>query len=115
MILNNTTDWSDFLQPVLSAYNNTKLSATGVAPTNNVNSENETQIAMKLRSKTKPGSYPDVNGGVRIQMIHKTPEGLKQQWSTELHAVQNDYHNGVYKVDNQLYPREEIQLVKVIK
>ena len=53
-------------------------------------------------------------------MIHKTPQakGFKQQWtwSTELHTVQTvtDYHNGVYKVDNNLYPQtfEEIQLVK---
>ena len=69
---------------------------------------------MKLRSKAKTGSYPDVNEGdkVRIQMIHKTPKGFKQQWSTELHTVQKDYHNGVYKVDNNLYPRKEIQLVK---
>jgi hypothetical protein len=113
MELHNTTNWSDFLQPVLAAYNNTKHSATGVAP-NDVNSKNETQIAMKLRSKAKTGSYPDVNEGdnVRIQMIHKTPKGFKQQWSTELHTVQKDYHNGVYKVDNNLYPRKEIQLVK---
>ena len=113
MELHNTTNWSDFLQPVLQAYNNTKHSATGVAP-NDVNSKNETQIAMKLRSKAKTGSYPDVNEGdtVRIQMIHKTPKGFKQQWSTELHTVQKDYHNGVYKVDNNLYPRKEIQLVK---
>jgi hypothetical protein len=113
MQLHNTTNWSDFLQPVLQAYNNTKHSATGVAP-NDVNSKNETQIAMKLRSKAKTGSYPDVNEGdkVRIQMIHKTPKGFKQQWSTELHTIQKDYHNGVYKVDNNLYPRKEIQLVK---
>jgi hypothetical protein len=79
-----------------------------------VNSKNETQIAMKMRSKAKTGSYPDVNEGdnVRIQMIHKTPKGFKQQWSTDLHKVQKDYHNGVYKVDGDLYPRKEIQLVK---
>ncbi len=34
------------------------------------------------------------------------------QWSTELYTVQKDCHNGVYKVDNNLYPRKEIQLVK---
>jgi hypothetical protein len=79
-----------------------------------VNSKNETQISMKLRSKAKQSSYPDVNEGdkVRIQMIHKTLKGFKQQWSTELHTVQKDYHNGVSKVEGDLYPREEIQLVK---
>jgi transposase InsO family protein len=33
MELHNTTNWSDVLQPVLAAYNITKHSATGVAPT----------------------------------------------------------------------------------
>jgi hypothetical protein len=83
MELHSTTNWSDFLQPVLTAYNNPKHSATGVAP-NDVNSKNETQIAMKLRNKAKTDSYLDVNEGdsVGIQMIHKTPKGFKQQWST---------------------------------
>ena len=33
---------------------------------------------MKLRSKAKTGSYPDINEGdkVRTQMIHKTPKGV---------------------------------------
>ncbi len=111
----NTTNWSDFLHSVLQTNNNTKHSATGVEP-NDINSKNETQIlvAMKLRSKAKSGSYPDVNEGdkVRIQVIHKTPKGFKQQWSTELYTVQKDYHNVVYKVDNHLYPRKEMQLVQ---
>ncbi len=45
-------------------------------------------------------------------MIHKTPKGFKQQWSTKLYTVQKDYHNGVYKVDNNLFPRKEIKFVK---
>jgi hypothetical protein len=60
MELHNTTNWSDFVQPVLAAYNNAEHSATGVAP-NDVNSKNETQTAMKLKSTSKLGSYPDVN------------------------------------------------------
>ncbi len=44
-----------------------------------MNSRNEIQIAMKIRSKAKPGSYQldDVNEGdkVRIQMLHMTPKG----------------------------------------
>jgi hypothetical protein len=39
-------------------------------------------------------------------MLHKTPKGFKQQWSEELHTVQKEVHNGVYKVDNNLYPRK---------
>ena len=113
MELQGSMNWSEFLQPVLDAYNNTKHSATGVAP-NGVNKKNEIQIAMKLRSKAKTGSYPDIDIGdsVRTPIIHKTPKGFKQQWSTELHTVQKDYHNGVYKVDGDLYPRKELQLVK---
>ncbi len=63
--------WTNFLQPVLAAYNNTKHSATGVAP-NDVSSKNETQIAMTLRSKARTGIYPDVNEGdnVRLRAVH---------------------------------------------
>ena len=113
MKLHNTKNWSEFLPQVLDAYNNTKHSATGVAP-NDVSSKNEIQVAMKLRSKAKTGNYPDIDVGddVRLQIVHKTPKGFKEQWSTELHTVQKDYHNGVYKIDNQLYPRKELQLVK---
>jgi len=105
MKLHNTKNWSEFLQPVLDAYNNTKHSATGVTPID-VSSKNEIQIAMKLRNKAKVGSYPDIEVGdsVRLPIIHKTPTGFKQQWSTNLHTVQKDYHNGVYMVDYQLYP-----------
>ena len=113
MNLHNTKNWSEFLPSVLDAYNNTKHSATGVAP-NDVNSKNEIQVAMKLRSKAKTGNYPDIDVGdeVRLQIVHKTPKGFKEQWSTELHTVQKDYHNGVYKIDGDLYPRKELQLVK---
>ena len=113
MNLHNTKNWSEFLPSVLDAYNNTKHSATGVAP-NDVNSKNEIQIAMKLRKHAKVGNYPEVNVGdqVRLPIIHKTPKGFKQQWSDELHTVQASYHNGVYKVNGDLYPRKELQLVK---
>ena len=113
MKLHNTKNWSEFLPQVLDAYNNTKHSATGVAP-NDVNSKNEIQIAMKLRNKAKTGNYPDIDVGddVRLQLVHKTPKGFKEQWGTELHTVQKDYHNGIYKVDGDLYPRKELQVVK---
>ena len=105
MKLHDTKNWSEFLEPVLEAYNNTKHSATGVA-LNEVSSKNELQIAMKLRSKAKTGNYPDIDigGNVRLPIMYKTPKGFKQQWSDELHIVQNDYHNQVYKVDGDLYP-----------
>ena len=79
-----------------------------------MSSKNELQIAMKLKNKAKVGSYPDIEVGdnVRLTIIHKTPKGFKQQWSTDLHTVQKDSHNGVYKVDGDLYPRKELQVVK---
>ncbi len=56
--------------------------------------------------------YVKEGDDVKLQVVHKTPKRLKQQWSTELHKVQKDYHNGVFKVNGDLYPRKEIQLVK---
>ena len=78
MDLHNTKNWSEFLQPVLDAYYNTKHSATGIAP-NSVSSKNELQIAMKLKNKAKVGSYPDIEVGdnVRLPIIYKTPKGFK--------------------------------------
>ena len=69
---------------------------------------------MKLKNKAKKDNYPDIDGGdtVRIPIIHKTPIGFKQQWSTELYTVQSDSHNGIYMADNQLYPRKELQFGK---
>ena len=69
---------------------------------------------MKLRKHAKTGNYPEINAGdqVRLPIVHKTPKGFKQQWSDELHTVQASYHNGVYKVNGDLYPRKELQLVK---
>ena len=113
MKLNNTKNWSDFLPQVLNAYNNTKHSATGVAP-NNVNRKNELEIAMKLKNKAKMGNYPDIKVGdqVRLPIVHKTHQGYKQQWTDDLHTIEKTYHNGVYMVNGDLYPRKELQLVK---
>jgi len=113
MSLHDTKNWSEFLPQVLEAYNNTKHSATGVAP-NEVSSKNELQVAMKLRKHAKLGNYPDLGAGdqVRLPIVHKTHQGYKQQWTDDLHTVEKSYHNGVYMVDGDLYPRKELQLVK---
>ena len=113
MSLHNTKNWSDFLPQVLEAYNSTKHSATGVAPIE-VSSKNELQVAMKLRKHAKLGNYPDLGAGdqVRLPIVHKTHQGYKQQWTDDLHTVEKSYHNGVYMVDGNLYPRKELQLVK---
>ena len=113
MKLHNTKNWSDFLPQVLNAYNNTKHSATGVAP-NNVSSKNELEIAMKLKKQAKTGNYPDLGAGdqVRLPIVHKTHQGYKQQWTDDLYTVEKSYHNGVYMVNGDLYPRKELQLVK---
>ena len=66
---------------------------------------------MKLKSKAKTGhgNYPDIDVGdqVRLPIVHKTHKGYKE------HTFQKDYHNGVCKVDNQLYQRKELQVVIV--
>ena len=44
--------------------------------------------------------------------MHKTPKGFQKQLSTDLHTVQKNHHSSVYKVNGELYPRKERQLVK---
>jgi hypothetical protein len=112
MELNDTKNWSQFLEPVLEAYNNTPHSTTKVAP-NKVNESNEGEIAKTIRLKGKVKSYEDIKVGdkVRLPVIHKVAKGFKQQWSDDLSIVQKVYHNGVYLVDGALYPRKELQLV----
>ena len=58
---------------------------------------------MKAQIKT----YPEINPGdkVRLPIIHKVAKGFKQQWGDDLYSVQKVYHNGVYVVNNALYPR----------
>ena len=113
MKLNNDKNWAKFIGPVLQGYNNTKHSATGIAP-NNVSSKNEIEVAMKLKSHAKTSNYPIVSVGdmVRLPIIHKVHKQYKEQWTTELYKVQEVYHNGVYKVNNELHPRRDLQLVK---
>jgi len=112
MELNDTKNWSEFLQPVLDAYNNTPHSTTKVAP-NKVNKSNEGEIAKIIKMKAKIKTYEDINVGdsVRLKVVHKVAKGFKQQWSDDLYTVEKVYHNGVYLVDGDLYPRKELQLV----
>ena len=111
--LHDSKDWIQFLKPVLDNYNNTKHSSTGIAP-NDVDKKNEIQIGMKLKERAKKSHYPDLSEGddVRIPVIHKVAKEYKQNWSNEIYKVEKDYHNGVYKVNSELYPRKELQLIK---
>ena len=61
-----------------------------------------------------PGWRPEVLVGdiVRFPIIHKVHKQYKEQWKTELYKVQDVYHNGLYKVNNELNPRRDLQLVK---
>jgi hypothetical protein len=89
MKLHNTKNWSDFLPQVLNAYNNTKHSATGVAP-NNVSSKNEIEI----KNKAKTGNCPDIKVGDQVQLpiVHETHQGYKQQWTDDLYTIEKSYH-----------------------
>ena len=105
MKLNNDKNWAKFIGPVWQGHNNTKHSATSIAP-NNVSSKNEIEVAMKLKSHAKTSNYPIISVGdmVRLPIIHKLHKQYKEQWTTELYKVQEVYHNGVYKVNNELHP-----------
>jgi hypothetical protein len=113
MELNGTKNWLEFLEPVLEAYNNTPHSTTKVAP-NKVDKSNEGEIAKTIRMKGKVKTYEDIKVGdkVRLKVVHKVAKGFKQQWSDDLYTVDKDYHDGVYLIDGDLYPRKEIQLVQ---
>jgi len=97
----------------LDGYNSTPHSSTGIAP-NDINEENEgtAYINMKRKSKTKPYDKIRIGDTVRIPVTHKVEKGYKQQWSYELHEVEDVFKNGVYQVNGDLYPRKELQLVK---
>lgn len=117
MALHQTDNWVKAMDKVLDAYNNTPHSATGVAP-NDVNENNELDIFARLKSKAKTKTYEPIKEGdtVRIPVKHKVKKGYKQQWSYELHLVDENQGGGVYLVDGELYPRKELQLVrKVVK
>ena len=48
---------------------------------------------------------------VRVPVVHKHHKGYLQQWSTETHKVQENHHDGIYRVDGKLYARKDLQLV----
>ena len=113
MALHRTDNWAKALDKVLDGYNNTPHSSTGIAP-NDINEENEgtAYMNMKRKSKTKPYDKIRIGNTVRIPVTHKVEKGYKQQWSYELHEVEDVFKNGVYQVNGDLYPRKELQLVK---
>ena len=112
MKLTNTDNWSKIIGPCLDAYNNTKHSATGVAP-NDVNKDNQVAIQRRLDERSKKGHYPTVQIGdtVRVRVIHKQHKGYLNQWTEETSTIQAKSH-GLYKVDGMLHPRKDVQIVK---
>jgi hypothetical protein len=118
MKFNDTKDWLSVLQDVVDAYNETKHSTTKFAP-NDVNNSNIHNVCMNILKKAKVKKYPKVNEGdtVRLPIKYKETEkkGYKQQWSTELYAVEKNLHNGLYEVDERLHPRKNLQIVNSVR
>ena len=100
------------LSHVLDAYNNSPHSATKIAP-NKVNKDNEIQVLVNIGKRAKKGTYPILNIGddVRVPVIHKQHKGYKDNFSMEVHKVE-DKNRGLYTVDGSLHPRKDLQLVK---
>ena len=113
MALHRTDNWSKAMEKVLEGYNNTPHSATGIAP-NEIDDENSGTAYLKMMEKKKITKYPKIHIGetVRIPVTHKVEKGYKQQWSYELHIVEDVGNDGVYQVNGYFYPRKELQLVK---
>ena len=112
MKLKNTDNWSKIMGPVLDAYNNNPHSITKIAP-NKVNKENEIQVLMNINKRAKKGKYPklEVGDNVRVPVINKIKKGYKDQFSMEIHKVE-EKNRGLYTVDGSLHPRKDLQLVK---
>jgi hypothetical protein len=113
MALHRTDNWAKALDKVLDGYNNTPHSSTGIAP-NDIDDENIGTAYLKMMEKKKSFKYPKIHIGdtVRIPVTHKVDKGYKQQWSYELHEVEDVGKDGIYQVNGYLYPRKELQLVK---
>jgi transposase InsO family protein len=117
MALHRTDNWVKAMDKVLDGYNSTPHTSTGVPP-NEVSEKNAMDILLKLGERAKKKNYEPIKEGdtVRVPVKNAIKKGYKQQWSYELHIVDEKKGGGVYLVDGELYPRKELQLVrKVVK
>ncbi len=115
MNYHNTDNWTNALDDILESYNNTPHSTTKIAP-NKINPNNTLQARMNIMKRAKFKNYEDLNVGdtVRIPIIHKVEKGYKQQWTYEIHKIENNNHDGTYTINGEYYPRKELQLVREI-
>jgi transposase InsO family protein len=113
MAYHDTANWSDVLDILVDAYNNTPHSSTKIAP-NKINQTNQLQARMNMLNRAKVKNYEPLEVGdvVRVPIINKVEKGYKQQWSYELHKIQRNNHDGTYTVNGEYYPRKELQKVK---
>ena len=69
---------------------------------------------MKIHKRANIKSfYPklEVGDNVRVPVINKIKKGYKDQFSMEIHKVDN-VNRGLYTVDGSIHPRKDLQLVK---
>jgi hypothetical protein len=65
--------------------------------------------------RSKNIKYEDIEPGDAVRLAVESKQFRKQtapRFSQELHIVQGDQHNGVYKVDGKLHSRKYLQLVR---
>jgi hypothetical protein len=112
MAFHQTAKWNNALPLIVDAYNETPHSSTGISP-NDINKSNITQARMHMLKRSKSKVYKPINvdDKVRVPVIHKVKKGYKQQWSFETHNVEATEGKGLYKVNGELYPRKELQLI----
>ncbi len=108
------SNWSDFLQPVLVAYNNTKhfsrRSSTKWCKSEWNTNSHETEEQSKDRQVSRC-KWMEIVRESKWYTRHLRVSS--NNWIHNYIQFKKDYHNGVYKVDGDMYPRKEIQLVKV--
>ena len=116
MALHRTDNWAKAMEKVLDGYNSTPHSSTGIAP-NDISDENIGTAYLNMIKKKKVRKYQKINVGdsVRIPVKNKVDKGYKQQWSYELHQVEDVGRDGIYQVNGDYYPRKELLLVKAVK
>ena len=113
MKAHDTQNWTQALPILLKAYNDTKHSSTKIAP-NDVNASNQETARMNMLKRAHIKNYPEVKEGdeVRLLETHKFRKNWDPRFSSELHTVEANEHNGVYIVDGKAHARRDLKVVK---
>ena len=113
MHAHHTDQWAKIIPELLNAYNDTPHSSTKIAP-NDINKSNEIEARMNIIKRSRKKNYTKVNVGdeVRVPVKQKIDKDYKQHWTYETYKVQENEHNGLYKVNGRLHPRKDLQVIQ---